>query len=95
MAWFSAARARERCASDSQVACQCSLTIRPFTQSLYRKMGESYTREAIPGQTGPRNQTSYVMAIHLHREDGGEALYFRDPDRHLLEVVMPGVWSIY
>jgi catechol 2,3-dioxygenase-like lactoylglutathione lyase family enzyme len=26
---------------------------------------------------------------------GGEALYFRDPDGHLLEVVTPGVWSLY
>ena len=26
---------------------------------------------------------------------GGEALYFRDPDGHLLEVVTPGVWRIY
>jgi catechol-2,3-dioxygenase len=26
---------------------------------------------------------------------GGEALYFRDPDGHLLEVVTPGVWSTY
>jgi catechol 2,3-dioxygenase-like lactoylglutathione lyase family enzyme len=26
---------------------------------------------------------------------GGEALYFRDPDGHLLEVVTPGVWAIY
>ena len=26
---------------------------------------------------------------------GGESLYFRDPDRHLLEVATPGVWSIY
>src|SRR5215467_6859400 len=26
---------------------------------------------------------------------GGEALYFRDPDDHLLEVVTPGVWSIF
>ena len=26
---------------------------------------------------------------------GGQALYFRDPDGHLLEVVTPGVWSNY
>jgi catechol-2,3-dioxygenase len=28
-------------------------------------------------------------------QHGGQALYFRDPDGHLLEVVTPGVWSIY
>ena len=26
---------------------------------------------------------------------GGQALYFRDPDGHLLEVVTPGVWANY
>jgi catechol 2,3-dioxygenase-like lactoylglutathione lyase family enzyme len=28
-------------------------------------------------------------------EQGGQSLYFRDPDRHLLEVVTPGTWSVY
>ena len=28
-------------------------------------------------------------------ELGGCSLYFRDPDRHLLELATPGVWSIY
>jgi len=26
---------------------------------------------------------------------GGRSIYFRDPDRHLLELVTPGVWTIY
>lgn len=28
-------------------------------------------------------------------ELGGTSLYFRDLDRHLIEVATPGVWSIY
>jgi catechol 2,3-dioxygenase-like lactoylglutathione lyase family enzyme len=28
-------------------------------------------------------------------ERGGQSIYFRDPDRHLLEIATPGVWSIY
>lgn len=37
------------------------------------------------------------IAIEERRtwEEGGHSLYFRDPDRHLVEVATPGVWSIY
>jgi catechol-2,3-dioxygenase len=26
---------------------------------------------------------------------GGESIYFRDPDRHLVELATPGLWAIY
>lgn len=41
--------------------------------------------------------TEQGIAIEFRKtwKYGGEALYFRDPDGHLLEVVTPGVWSIY
>lgn len=28
-------------------------------------------------------------------ELGGQSLYFRDPDQHLLELATPGTWSVY
>jgi len=37
------------------------------------------------------------IAVELKRtwDWGGWSVYFRDPDRHLLELATPGTWSIY
>jgi catechol 2,3-dioxygenase-like lactoylglutathione lyase family enzyme len=51
--------------------------------------GEIATWEAWLAENG--------IAVEERRtwELGGQSLYFRDPDRHLIEVATPGVWSVY
>lgn len=36
-----------------------------------------------------------VIESETHWERGGRSLYFRDPDRHLLELITPGIWPNY
>jgi len=62
--------------------------------------GELHLAFAIPAEELTRWEAWLAekgISIEEKRawERGGHSLYFRDPDRHLLEVVTPGVWSIY
>ena len=62
--------------------------------------GELHLAFAIAAVELPRWQAWLAensIAVEESRawELGGHSLYFRDPDRHLLEVATPGVWSIY
>jgi hypothetical protein len=41
-------------------------------------------------------ETSGIAVQEKHQWDlGGWSLYFRNPDRHLVELATPGVWSVY
>jgi len=62
--------------------------------------GELHLAFAIPSaQLG--NWESFLqergIAVEEKRkwEAGGWSVYFRDPDRHLLELATPGTWSVY
>ncbi len=39
------------------------------------------------------NEVTIESTVKWNR--GGTSLYFRDPDNHLLELVTPGLWTIY
>jgi catechol 2,3-dioxygenase-like lactoylglutathione lyase family enzyme len=52
-------------------------------------------RAELPAWESWLSQQGIPIELRKTWKYGGEALYFRDPDGHLLEVVTPGVWSIY
>jgi catechol 2,3-dioxygenase-like lactoylglutathione lyase family enzyme len=69
-------------------------------QSPHDGDGELHIAFAIPAAE-LANWEAWLAQNHIAVEEkrmwekGGTSLYFRDPDRHLLEVATPGVWSIY
>src|SRR5262245_18869103 len=40
-------------------------------------------------------QHQVVIESKVRWERGGQSIYFRDPDGHLLELVTPGCWAIH
>ena len=40
-------------------------------------------------------QHQVAIESKVRWERGGQSIYFRDPDGHLLELVTPGCWAIY
>lgn len=62
--------------------------------------GELHLAFAIPAAELPKWESWLrergIAIEEKHKwEAGGWSLYFRDPDRHLLELATPGIWSIY
>jgi catechol 2,3-dioxygenase-like lactoylglutathione lyase family enzyme len=69
-------------------------------QSPHDGDGELHLAFAIPSAELP-NWESWLQIREIVVEEkkkwelGGCSLYFRDPDRHLLELATPGTWPIY
>lgn len=53
------------------------------------------SRSELPAWEAWLSRQEITIELRKTWKYGGEALYFRDPDGHLLEVVTPGVWSIF
>jgi catechol 2,3-dioxygenase-like lactoylglutathione lyase family enzyme len=69
-------------------------------QSPHDGDGELHLAFAIPSAELP-NWESWLRTREIPVEEkkkwelGGWSLYFRDPDRHLLELATPGTWPVY
>jgi catechol 2,3-dioxygenase-like lactoylglutathione lyase family enzyme len=69
-------------------------------QSPHDGDGELHVAFAIPAGE-MTHWESWLQAKGIAVEErrqwelGGWSLYFRDPDRHLLELATPGIWSVY
>jgi len=70
------------------------------TETPHDGDGELHLAFAIPSAELP-NWESWLQAKEIPIEEkkkwelGGWSLYFRDPDRHLLELATPGTWPVY
>ncbi len=69
-------------------------------QSPHGGDGELHLAFAIPADELTRWE-SWLEARGIAVEEkrrwglGGTSLYFRDPDRHLVELATPGTWSVF
>ncbi|MDJ1156724.1 VOC family protein [Chelatococcus sp. SYSU_G07232] len=52
-------------------------------------------REDLPAWEERLAERAVAIEGRTRWPRGGESIYFRDPDGHLLELVTPGVWSTY
>lgn len=52
-------------------------------------------KDALPAWEERLNANSIAIEGRTRWTRGGESIYFRDPDGHLLELATPGLWAIY
>ena len=57
--------------------------------------GFSIDRSQLPAWEGRLASAGVDIVSRVSWPRGGESIYFRDPDDHLLELLTPGVWTIY
>lgn len=51
--------------------------------------------EALEGWERRLTERGVAVESRVRWERGGRSLYFRDPDRHSVELVTPGTWATY
>lgn len=53
------------------------------------------TAEELPAWEAHLAAVDVQIESRVHWDRGGDSIYFRDPDGHLLELATPGIWPVY
>ncbi|MBB1583193.1 VOC family protein [Serratia sp. OS31] len=58
-------------------------------------VGLAVAKEQLPHWEQHLTNEGIAIEGRMSWDHGGESIYFRDPDGHLLELVTPGIWANY
>lgn len=70
-------------------------TIPPHGTTGPAHIGFSVPAETLPAWENLLRERGIPVESSVTWPTGGRSVYFRDPDGHLLELLTPGIWSIY
>jgi catechol 2,3-dioxygenase-like lactoylglutathione lyase family enzyme len=70
-------------------------TIPPHDGSGPLHVAFAIAKDQLKDWEGRLRASSVVIEGRTTWKRGGESIYFRDPDGHLLELATPGLWAIY
>jgi len=70
-------------------------TIPPHDGSGSLHLAFSVSASDLPAWEKKLQEQNISIESRVHWPRGGQSIYFRDPDHHLIELVTPGCWSIY
>jgi catechol 2,3-dioxygenase-like lactoylglutathione lyase family enzyme len=69
--------------------------IPPHDGSGHLHFAFAISAEDLPAWEQRLNEAGVKIESRVKWPRGGESIYFRDPDDHLVELVTPGTWAIY
>lgn len=70
-------------------------TVPPHGGAGVQHIAFAIPREAVDGWVGQLDQNGIEIESRVQWQGGGESIYVRDPDGHSVELITPGLWTIY
>jgi catechol 2,3-dioxygenase-like lactoylglutathione lyase family enzyme len=70
-------------------------TIPPHDAAGSIHVAFAVTRQELPQWEAHLTSNGVAIQSRVSWPRGGQSIYFRDPDGHLLELLTPGVWATY